>query len=255
MSKIIFDQLKYIENFLKNGFVGYPKRNDLNLLAIYYREQGLGDIRIRKSLLEFCQRFNPDYNEVLRANDLDTAVRQSADRSLKICNHIVITESEMEKIRSVQNYKYQKILFAMLAISKGLNPDYNRTDGKSYVNVNFGEIMRFAKVYAGRIEKAKIKHDLFLLGMLDAVGPNTKYFCNGKDNFVLFFRDDDSPASVEILDPNVLVSYFPFFCNICGKAIQRTGSRQKMCKECWDIERSKKNKTYVKKNYYKNLSV
>jgi hypothetical protein len=46
MSKIIFDQLKYVEVFLVNGFIGYPKRNDLNLLAIYYREQGLGDIKI-----------------------------------------------------------------------------------------------------------------------------------------------------------------------------------------------------------------
>jgi hypothetical protein len=255
MSKIIFDQSKYIENFLRNGFVGYPKRNDLNLLAIYYREQGLGDIRIRKSLLEFCQSFNPDYNEILRANDLDTAVRQSADRSLKICNYIVITESEMEKIRSVQNYKYQKILFAMLAISKGLDPDYNRTDGKSYVNVNFGEIMRFAKVYAGKIEKAKIKHDLFLLGMLDAVGPNTKYFCNGKDNFVLFFRNDDSPVSVEILEPDFLISYFPFFCEVCGKMMIKTGSRQKMCPDCWGKKNKKIQRDWVNKRRNDNVEV
>jgi hypothetical protein len=240
MSKIIFDQLKYIENFLKNGFVGYPKRNDLNLLAIYYREQGLGDIRIRKSLLEFCQRFNPDYNEVLNADNLDVAVRQSADRSLKICNHIVITEDEMEKIKSISNQKYQKILFVMLAMSKALNPQYDSKDKKTYLNVNFGEILRFSKLYIGKLEKSKIKHDLFLLGMMDAVGPNTKYFCNGKDNFVLFFRNDDSPAFVEIGDPDNIVSYFPFFCSVCGKSVTKTGSRQKMCKDCW----KKKNKAY-----------
>jgi len=30
-----------------------------------------------------------------------------------------------------------------------------------------------------------------------------------------------------------IIDYFPFYCEKCGKNIERTGRRHKYCEECW----------------------
>jgi hypothetical protein len=205
--------------------------------------------------LEFCKKFNPDYNEVLNGEILDIAVRQSKNRSLRVCNHIVITESELSKIRSVKNYRYEKILFVMLVMSKALKPNYTSKDGKSYLNENFGDVLRFAKVSAGKIEKIRIKNDLFKLGMIDAIFPDSRSVCNGRDNFLLKYRDDNSPIAIDVDNILEMINAYPYFCSACGKTMIRRNNRQTTCDNCYKEKRRKDVKNNVKKFRNKDVII
>lgn len=230
---IIFDEHKYALKLLDNGFSKFMKYNDLFILAKYYRFMGFKTTQVRRYLQDFCEKFYPDYNDVIFGNKLDFATKKSEKFELRIPSEVFITLSEMEKIRSVKNYRLEKILFVMLMISRNNKIFRGNISEFYFVNENMSTIFALAKVYSTKKERNEIKHELYKLGFIEAIPANAKFDSNGKDNFRLFYADDKSEVDFTITDLDNMVLFYKPVCEVCGKEIEKKNNRHKMCSDCW----------------------
>ena len=230
---IIFNEYNYALKLLDQGFSSYMNWRDLAILSRYYRYIGLEDFEIRINLVKFCLKFFPEYNEIRNGYHLDNAIRNSRKNKLKISKGVMITKSELNSIRNENNYRYEKILFAMLVLAKNSKAHSNSTCGEYFVNQNFSAIVSIAKVYVNKEERENIKHQLFLDGMFKDWEPNKVTNNSGIDSFCLAFVNDNSGSAIFIPPEymNDYMLYFPRYCKLCGKPIENN-YRQEYCLDC-----------------------
>ena len=224
---IIFDEYAFAEHLLETGFTKCMSMSDLTILAKYYKYHG--ENRIYVKLVEFCNKFNPDFNEVIFGKRLEIAVRNANKYAMKLPFNIKITEEEINKIRSIDNYRYEKILFTMLVIAR-----YNKKNSRDYyTNEKMATILKLARVYATKAEKAKLKNDLYKLGMIEAVlGRNVS-----KESYRLLYAQEDSPTAIEVVDLSNPTQYYKPLCEICKKEIVKRGQNHRMCGSCFKEHR------------------
>ena len=116
---LVFDEVEYAKNLLEKGFEGFVSLKDLSIIAKYLREEeNLGFKKIEKRLIEFCVKYNPSFNVVKNAKFIQRAVASARNYNLRRPEAIIITKAEIEKIRSINNWQYEKVLFVMLVIAK-----------------------------------------------------------------------------------------------------------------------------------------
>lgn len=163
---------------------------------------------------------------------------------------MAITNSEINKIKSLKNYKYEKVLFVMIYLSKAFHDD--RYPNRYFVNHNFTEILKLSKVYASSAESKKIRSDLCQLGFIIAKGTYADH-SNGKDNFEILCIDNNSEAFVNDNTFINIISLYPSFCISCGKIMNKKSNRQTLCNDCWQEKRRKDVKNNVKR--YRNNNV
>ena len=58
----VYDELKYAESLIKNGFSKYMSRFDLSILAKYYKYLGNSQPAIKKQLILFCEKNERNFN-------------------------------------------------------------------------------------------------------------------------------------------------------------------------------------------------
>ena len=116
-SMIIFCEKKHAEWMLENGFHNFMSSQDLSILARYLKYIGKNKTQIKSDLIDFCKRYNPEFNEVIYDKKIRWVIGTCDKYKLRITMSIKVTEKELETIKSVKNYKYEKILFVMLVIA------------------------------------------------------------------------------------------------------------------------------------------
>ena len=131
--KTVFNEKIYAENLLKDGFTDYLIWKDLLILSKYFRYNGQKRAEIKKSIIEFYKKFSI-YNETIAGAKIDNAVKKSEKYILRISPDISITKSEVEKIRSLKNYKLEKICFVMLVISRSNKIAFSSQSSRYYLN-------------------------------------------------------------------------------------------------------------------------
>lgn len=231
--KIIFNELSYAEELLKKGFKDFIKYADLLILAKYYRYLGHKDPQIKSDIVDFYKQYYPDYNEIILGEKIDSAIKRSKQRDLNLHVDIPITKGEIEKIRTLNNHRYEKILFTMLAISRYSKTVNNNSSPRYFVNQKFSTILTASRVYATKADRNKIKHYLFQQGMIVVPELNRMAETNTKEMYELLYADENSETAIIIKDMNNITSFYPFHCEVCGKTAEKTGRHQTMCKECW----------------------
>jgi len=242
---IIFDELKYAENLLEREFNGFIRWRDLLILAKYYRSLGKVGIQLEKSILDFCTNKVKGFNEVRNDSKIQSAIRKSKKQPLKISDYVVITKKEIERIRSINDYKIEKILFLMLVVCKINHPkDYV---GTHYLNQNFSYLVKLANVYMTKNERNSLKYFLHQKGFLDCPEPNRFNVTYGKESFIILYVDNKSEEYLRVVDFDNIVKYYKPVCEKCGEIIEKNSNRQKMCENCqkehrkeWDRDRKKK---------------
>jgi hypothetical protein len=247
----IFDDIDYAEKLLKNGFVTFMSMRDLRVLAKYYRYKGHSESQLILDLQNFCKNFNPQYNEILAEEKIEKAIEYSKKGSIRLPITIEVTKNELDKIKAVKNYKYEKILFCMLFIAKynrkikEINNPEEKFNGRYYINGSIAPSLAMAKVYATKIIQAEIKADLKDLEYFDATNyiPNRKYK-NEDGGFELFYLDREwnkEDVAVKIEDLNNVILAYPIYCENCGRQIYKKYPKHNKCKECHKEERSHRN--------------
>ena len=232
MTSTIFYEEEYAKNLLKNGFAYFMSFDDLSALARYFKYMGKNKLQIRKSLIEFCKKWNPDFNEILARNKIENAIKVTDKYGIRFPMDVNITTSELEKIKSAGNYKKQKILFVILVIAKYFK--YNDTSlekkkidkcsDRFFANENITNILRMARVNASKKERINIQYELQRDGFITSIG---------EKSFEVHIVDDNPNISIVVSNMNNIVDFYPFYCEKCGRIVQKTGNRQKYCLECY----------------------
>ena len=229
----IFNELEYAESLLEYGPKKSIKNNDLYILGRYYSYMGYDLKEIRNGVESFLKKYNTGYNEVLFSNQLDKIVKDSVKIPLRIPKPVYITKNEINKIRSVHNYKMEKILFVLLVVSRYYKLMRDKEYNGYYVNQTFSSILSLAHVYAKKSDKEIMQHVLRDLGFIRPIEPDGIHKSNGKDNLQLLYDDENSEKTIYITDMNKIIEFYPFFCSVCGKITEKKSNRQKMCDECF----------------------
>lgn len=235
---MIFYEKERAEELLKSGFTSFMNFADLSLLARYFKHMGKNKIQIRNSLIEFCTKFVPDFNEVLSRNTIENAIKTVDKYGIRFPINVAVTKSELEIIRACGNYKRQKILFVMLVIAKYFK--YNNTnlipnksdkfDHSFYSNEKMTNILRMANVNVSKKERNDIQYSLQQMGFITSIGVRA---------FQINFVDEKSDAEIIVTDMNRLIDFYPFYCEICGRIIKNKAKRHNLCSVCYakDLEK------------------
>jgi len=255
----IFDELLYAEKLLANGFVKFMSRKDLIILAKFYFFKGLDEEQIRKKLNMFCYKYNPEYNEIIFGNSIDTAIKKSKQGTLSIPSDIVITKQEINRIKKIGNYRVEKVLFTILVCSKFYKQSsdvWHKNKDSEYwctrfsVNAVLSPYLSLAKVYANRQEQESIVYDLISRGYLlsDVNNPS-------KDGWLeVLYADNDclqEDVFATISSRDNMIDFYPSYliCSGCGKEIDKNGNNKKYCGDCWK-EKRKEDMKIINKSYY-----
>jgi len=241
---IIFCEKKYAENLLQNGFTKYMLQRDLSILAKYYKYLGRNKKEIWDLIVEFCKKYNSEFNEIRFYGKLQRAVDSVDKYRLRLEMDVIITEKELNSILQVGNQNYQKIFFIMLAIVKytKINPVIINSKKKKdqysdrfYVNARLTEILKLAKINVNKKERIDLLYSLESTHMITTT-------MNGSYEINYIDIPETSGSILMISDMNNLLSFFPFYCEGCGKRLDRLAKRHKKCKECYTKERYEKEK-------------
>jgi len=234
---IIFNELKYVEKLLKHGFVNFMSSIDLVMLVRYFRYIGKNDIQIAEDIDNFCFKYNPAYNKVSYADKIKFALKIAQRRNLVIPNPIPITQKEIDTIKSIKDYKAEKVLFFLLVLAK--HSKLNVGIKKYYANLKWTEIFTTAKVHVDLDDQYRI---------LNLLGQQTKLILmklsgtNKLSSFLITFVDEQNEPIFYVDDFNNIIDFYPYYCSVCGKQIERKSSTHEYCSECWKVYRKNYNK-------------
>jgi hypothetical protein len=231
---IEFDELVRAQDILKNGFQkGVLTRTELFILAKYYSSIGITGIKLKKELIKFCKDNSAGFNEIIHRQTIDDALKMSEKYNMRISENVIITKKEMNIIRSLP-MRYGKVLFIIIVTAKYCKEhpskkieNYKLDNNKDYSHYKMRELVGMARLSMDESE---------ILSMCKYFAVENNYIkpIEGKDYiYEVFCLDDSDEAEVVVRDMNNIISYFPPYCERCGKIIEKTGKRQKFCKDCW----------------------
>lgn len=235
----IFYEKERAEWLLENGFSSFMSYSDLLILAKYFKHMGKNRTQIRKSLLTFCIKYNPDFNDVLSRRIIDSVIESSQKYGLRVRFDVPITQIEIDTIKLLQDYKKEKIVFVMLVLAKYFRLNDMRLkkkveskyDDRFYVNEKLTDIIKMAQISVQKQERQKIIHELTLSGLVEPT-------YNG--DYRIMFADIESKPIFFVTNLNDIGSFYAFNCQKCGKALERKAKRHNLCDGCYSLARKEK---------------
>jgi hypothetical protein len=236
----IFNELVYAEKLLQNGFSRFMYRGDLIILAKYYKYLGQKEDKIEKNIVDFCYKFVPDFRIVIFSKKIKDAILTSRTNKILIPVDVPVTEHELKTIRNIGNYRYEKILFVMLVVSKYLKLAIQHND-KNYKedlvyreSLRLGEIYRLAHITEKKDEN--IKKYFADKGLIDRQESERIFYLKFTDT------NDQSEPKIIVTDMNDIISFYPpiYYCSECGLPFGKLSNRQTMHFECWKKKRKEK---------------
>jgi len=249
---IIFNELEYAENLLKKGFTDYISWADLKILAKYFRFKGQKTPEIKKSIVDFHKKFSY-YNEQVVGEKIDNAIKKSEKSPLRISTSVIITESEVQKIRALKNYRLEKICFVMIVLSRANKIAYNSSSSRYYLSMNLTEILEISNVRATKSERKELKYILSNGSMVRAPEVNRMAPFNSREMHELIFIEENSGSGINVTDFNNIVSFYPQKCIECGEDMPPQTKRLKeICDKCYEKHRNEDIKTNMRKKYHRN---
>jgi hypothetical protein len=127
------------------------------------------------------------------------------------------------------------------------------SESKNYfLRESFASILLMAKVYANKDERNIIKHDLYLLGMIDPISDGYKINSRGKDNFKLLYANEESPTLFLVDRIENALNFYNPICENCGKEMEKRRKRL-ICDDCY--EQKKKQDWIKRKKKQRNKNV
>ena len=116
----ILNELAHAEKLLKNGFSKFMSLVDLMVLAKYFRYLNKSNAEIEQELFKFCRTFAGEFSEIIFSDQIEKAIRYSKRYDLRIPVDVPITSKEVEAIKRLHNYRYEKIIFTMLVLGRNI---------------------------------------------------------------------------------------------------------------------------------------
>lgn len=224
---IIFDEKKYAENLIKNGYKDKTRIVLDNIILVkYWKYLGFSEDEIRKKLEKFMIDFKYMYNSDIVPYNVHKALKQGLKYPLVFDKIVNITQKEIDTINSIDDLELRKILFVLLVIWKF------RDKNKFMISNN--NLKKLANVKCKNSVFWDYLHKLHDLGYLKAFvykyKPYYKLYIEEGGNVILSIKNYDDIISyyLSIIYPEEYI-----YCSICGIPIKQTSNRRKYCSSCW----------------------
>jgi len=237
---MIFYENKRAEELLKPSLISYVSFDDVVILAKYFKRMGKNRPQIKKSIIDFYEKHNPNFNEILARDCLNNGIKAAYKFGLRFPIDVRITEDEINTIRNAGNYKRQKVLFTMLVLAKYYKNNNTKLNNvnleapteedvpKFYVNEKITTILKLAKVNISKKERNTMAYELQQQGLIVGIRTEAYRIC---------FVDDNSPVSIIVTDMNSLIDFYPWYCESCGRVIEKRAKRHNLCLGCYKEKR------------------
>jgi hypothetical protein len=218
---IIFCEKTYAEERLKTGFTRNMSRVDLTILAKYFRYIGKSEPQIKESLENFCEKYGDLCGEKLYEIKIHQALLASKKSPLRIFSPVGITQKELDAIRYIPEFRYQKILFLLLFVGKAFhNPEYK----EYYINHKITQIFTLAGMNPTREQRELVEDKIEDSGLMTTT-------LNGTWR-INFIDEDQNYFPILIQDFNNPLKYLNFVCSVCKKEIEQKNNNQVYCGIC-----------------------
>lgn len=237
---IVFDEKTVAEKLLSGKAKGETtSQGNLNILGRYFKWQGMDAHAIQKCLIEYCQKSDPTFNEILMSKKIEYGVISGISFPLRLNHPVQISKGEMTTIRSLGDIKLEKLLFMMLAVAKY----FNHKENEFYFSGTDSDLFRLARL--GNLRKQERVDALFYLNTHSCIKVNLL----GSYRVVIAEGLDFPPNDVQVIIENVekAMDYFPWQCPACGNEILGRPKRRNMCDDCYALKRTDDVRKNVKK--------
>lgn len=233
---IVLNEKKYAEECLENGVMTLKPQETLSILAKYSYSQGFKKKQIVEILLRFLDMYYPRYL-ASKNTWIDTVERisRNADKyPLHEIDGVWITKSELAVIDNLETMKQRKVMFVYLCLAKYYNQRNEKNN--NWVNTELKDIFQTARVQCSVLQRAELRGDLHLLGLLEFPKKNG----NLSSRVTFVSNDDNDERVLHITDFRELgYAYLKYCgedyveCASCGVLINhgKTKSR-KYCSNC-----------------------
>lgn len=228
-----FDEKSYAEEILKNGFPsGVINSYSMYMLSKYYREvYNYGAVKLERALISFCESQNPDFNVIVESDNIKKWVRIGMGNTLRKVENIVITQNEMNVIKTITNLKHRKVIFITLVMAKSVNVKSNTT--KYFIH--YSKLPKIADMIDFKITEiglVDILHEFVKSGLLTPYNQE-------RESILVNFANDDGPVAMTIKNPDKALEYYKiyfggdvYYCPNCKAEMVKTGNKQTVCKNC-----------------------
>lgn len=245
-----YNQTKYAESVIKNGFSSKYMRMELNLIALYYRELGKTPKERKELIYDVCEKHIEEFNRVKYFKAINSAINFSTNKKNKLIDidYIQITRSELNYIDNLDiDYLYKKILFTFIVLdklkqNKGEIVTENKPNGEHYFRnseANIRELIKSSGITKPMLKK--IGHEninmaiyhLRKLGLVEDTINNLKLL-------FLYNIHEDNNVVMEIRDYGNIGMYYDLHigkknikaCENCDKPFRFKSKNKKYCDKC-----------------------
>lgn len=248
---VIYDESKGGERIYNGGFDGYFSWKEGLLLAKHLRYNlGYGDAKVKKTLIELSQKFDETFNYVRSRRTIRNMVRVSRNRPLVNTGAVNITQRDVDLVRTIKNFKYQKILLSCILLAK-------RETNKGYVNRADWTLIK--KIVSKKITNANIRDAFFTfykVGIVEPVNASQKITLDGQDTSQILFKVNNDKMAFSLI-----ARYKEYcggelgFCIRCGSEFIKSSPRKIYCQKCSRENELNKYRRFNQKRKNKNTTI
>lgn len=204
--------------------------------AVYYTQ--LDPITNKKELfnkiVDFVSSIFKDFKYEGYVGFINGKISKARNHIITNIQHIIITESEMDKIINLNDQRLEKLAFVILALAKYENARSNSEKDTFYAKIP--EIFRFARLAIPKKERNKYLHIIYNAGII------SMNFSIGYNAITVgcVSHDVDDPVALKLDENNYIELAYTYLnykkggykkCESCGRLI-RIKKNTKYCKDC-----------------------
>lgn len=248
--RMILDEYEYAQKMIKEKrFLDKPMSScDINILARYYRwYEGLTGIKLKKEIIDFCEKATNIYNDISYESRIEYACNLSKRLKLRLPKSVFLTQTEIDIIKNIDSSEnIKKTLFGMLCLSKYykvtsikvLRTENENASDRLYYNRPISDVLTLMKIRLNKAQRYGLMYELQHSNLV-----NAKY--NG--NYEMLFYDKIGEQQYEIKYIEDILMYYEIIiknkdnltlCSKCGRPmfVYNTHKNRQcvepVCKEC-----------------------
>lgn len=232
-----FNDRADIESKIKNNYANQenPEETIRELARYNYHVYGMKKEDNYDAILGYMRQNCMDFYEEKYFKTIYRNIASAKKYKFRDVSNVKITQSEIDKITSLNDIRKEKIAFVLLAVAKYYNNVSDDNNNRMYISIS--DLFKMARVSIPCKERATYLHFAYEAGILvehTLVGTNLK---------VVGIVDDDSEVVMELSEGDYKELAYTYLnyknggykaCKGCGKLFKmhKNSPGRLYCKEC-----------------------
>ena len=188
-----------------------------------------------RATVEWLKEHHDNFDESCYSNLISDAINKANKYPFYNIENIKITQSELDKISSLDNLRAEKVLFVLLCMAKQQSISNGFTNG--LVKYSITELCKMARISVPAEDREYILYDIVQKGFLGYPKKN-----NTQCLIVNFINDDETVLTLDEIDCQELAYIYLNWkndgkgytrCHKCNRLIKQSKTKpRKYCEEC-----------------------